>query len=84
MRERFSFGRSSVGKELLRRSTRLKLDLYRWQDDDDEPATTYCDFELHGSFDVEGGNDPLAADTVALLRDLLHAFRTCERSGHEE
>jgi hypothetical protein len=84
MKERFSFGRPSVGEELLRRSTRLKLDLHRWQEDDDEPAATYCNFELHGTFCVDGGDDPLAADTVALLSDLLHAFRTCERSGHGE
>ncbi len=70
------FDEAQLGEDVVRRSHRLKLDLWHVPADEDKPAHMTCNYELHGGFEVEDAND---AATVAFLRNLLFAFRNAER-----
>ena len=67
----------SAGDRAMAHSHRLKIDLWHRPADDDGPASTFADFELSGSIEMNDGIGP------AILRDLLASFRTTHRDGGE-
>jgi hypothetical protein len=74
----FYFVPPSAGDRAIAHSNRLKLDLWHKPADDDGPAATFGDFEIHGSIDLAGD---VAPEGLALVRDLLHVFRTAPRAA---
>ncbi len=74
------FDQAQVAEDVIRRSHRLKLDLWHFAAEEDEPAHIKCEYEVHGSLELQESGDE---DAAAFVRNLFHAFRKTERIDTE-
>lgn len=77
MKYRLPLDLATTGELLFKGANRVKLDIIKFEEDEDEPAEVYCSYEIHGSFHPERSDK-----AKALLRELLQ-FGQQEGGCHE-